>query len=111
MPLLDRSLTHKCPACDDDGEGCDICGTPWPRGTLAPGEPHPASTSALAYIAGLGWNKRAMYLEALSSCAIEGNRTAEVCAATLRRLERNEPVSDRYLLGLAWELKRMEEAS
>ena len=40
--------------------------------------------------------------EAFSSCAIEGNRLAEVCSETLRRLLIGEPVSDRYVLGLAW---------
>jgi hypothetical protein len=40
--------------------------------------------------------------ESLASCALEGNRLAEICGETLRRLLAHEPVSDRYLLGLAW---------
>ena len=44
-------------------------------------------------------------LEAFSSCAIEGNRLAEICSETLDRLLKSEPVSDRYLLGLAWAMR------
>jgi hypothetical protein len=50
-----------------------------------------------------------LYREALASCAIEGNRMAEVCLGTLNRLLEHQPVSDRYLLGLAWYLKTLEE--
>jgi hypothetical protein len=50
-----------------------------------------------------------MYLESYSSCAIEGNRLAEICAETLDRLIHGQPVSDRYILGLAWNLRDMEE--
>ena len=39
--------------------------------------------------------------EAMASCALSGNRTAEICLGTLNRLLNNEPVSDRYLMGLA----------
>ena len=49
------------------------------------------------------------YRDAFSSCAIEGNRLGEVCAETLRRIMRGEPVSDRYLLGLCWAIRDMEE--
>lgn len=43
-----------------------------------------------------------MWQESFSSCAIDGNRLAEVCSETISRLINNQPVSDRYLLGLAW---------
>ena len=75
------------------------------RGTLKEGEPHPAATDALAFIGGLSRGSLAMWQESFSSCAIEGNRLAEVCSETLRRLRSGEPVSDRYLLGLAWCLR------
>lgn len=79
------------------------------RSTLEIGEQHPSSESALRYISSLGLEKLTKYLEAYSSCAIESNRLGEICAGTLNRLLKQEPVSDRYLLGLAWSLKTMEE--
>jgi hypothetical protein len=48
------------------------------------------------------------FLLTFSSLAIEGNRLAEVCYGTLRRMIDGQPVSDRYLLGLAWEINRMK---
>ena len=77
------------------------------QGELLPTEPHPAFFTALMYV-----RTRANYpliKEAFASCAIENNRLAEICLETLRRLEAGEPVSDRYLLGLAWALKEMDE--
>ena len=47
--------------------------------------------------------------ESLASTAIEGNRLAEICLGTIERLEKGQPVSDRYLLGLCWFLKQGEE--
>ena len=79
------------------------------KGTLNEKEPHPASSSALVYISSLGLQKLFEYSEAFASTAIESNRTAEICHETLRRLLAKEPVSDRYLLGLAWVLRDMEE--
>ncbi len=79
------------------------------RGVLEVGEPHPAAESAKYYLSALGAKKLFQYLEAFSSCAIEGNRLGEICSETLNRLMQGEPVSDRYLLGLAWAIKSMEE--
>jgi len=76
------------------------------RGTLKPGEPHPAVEYAREYLFGkdlVGW------IEPLASCAIEGNRLAEICLETLQRLLKKEPVSDRYLMGLAWMIWKMEQ--
>lgn len=72
------------------------------RGTLKPGEKHPAAEIALQVILDLGMEGRLKWLNAFSSCAIEGNRLAEVCAETLRRIMDGGSVSDRYLMGLAW---------
>lgn len=75
-------------------------------GTLKLGEVHPASHSAMAYIKSLSPQDLFMWQDAFASCAIDGNnRSAEICCETLRRLLHNEPVSDRYLLGLAWTIK------
>lgn len=49
------------------------------------------------------------YYDAFASCAIEGNRTAEICHETMRRLLNGEPVSDRYALGLMWTLRDMRK--
>lgn len=75
------------------------------NGTLKEGEYHPAANSAMLYIKSLGRNELMLFEESFCSCAIEGNRLAELCAETLRRILNNEPVSDRYLLGLAWTIK------
>ena len=72
------------------------------RGTLKQGEPHPMAHPAAKAILNLSVAERATLLEALSSNAIEGNRVAEICAETLRRVINHAPVSDRYVLGLAW---------
>ncbi len=77
------------------------------RGTLKDGEPHPAAADALASVSGFSWEELARWQGAFSSCAIEGNRLAEVCSETLRRLMDHEPVSDRYLLGLALSMRNM----
>ncbi len=79
------------------------------RGTLEYGEPHPSAWTAKQYLSGLGTPKLWEFQEAFAGCAIEGNRPAEICSETLRRLLASEPVSDRYLLGLAWAIRDMEE--
>lgn len=78
------------------------------RGTLDPKEPHPSAHNALDYIKEIPYEELVMYLEAYSSCAIEGNRLGEICSETLNRILKGEPVSDRYVLGLAWSLRNME---
>jgi hypothetical protein len=75
------------------------------RGELAPGEPHPAAYSAKEWIASLATEKLLMWRDAFASCAIEGNRLGEICAETINRLLSGQPVSDRYLLGLAWAMR------
>jgi len=81
---------------------------PCSPGTLRVGEPHPAAQSALEYVATLPFMRQMTLQESFSSCAIEGNRFAEICGETLRRVMRREPVSDRYILGLAWAIRGME---
>jgi hypothetical protein len=81
------------------------------RGTtsLKDGEAHPAAQGALQFLNALSFEERQDFLLTFSSLAIEGNRLAEVCFGTLRRLIDGAPVSDRYLLGLAWEIKSIVE--
>jgi hypothetical protein len=80
-------------------------------GTLSLGEPHPAARVAFAWVREYllaDATRAAMLLESFASNAIEGNRLAEICGETLRRVMASEPVSDRYLLALAWTLRDME---
>ena len=74
-------------------------------GTLKLGEHHPCADNAFRYIKSIPLIKLLAIQESLCSCSIEGNRLAEICAETLRRVLAGEPVSDRYLLGLAWFVK------
>ncbi len=79
------------------------------RGTLEFKEPHPAAPMALEWLRTLSLEQLMVWQESFSSCAIEGNRLAEVCSETLRRIMGHEPVSDRYLLGLAWAMRYVEK--
>lgn len=71
-------------------------------------EYHPAAESALVWFK--EWQladlqRYMMVREAIASTALSGNRLAEIANGTLERLDKGEPVSDRYLLGLCWFLK------
>jgi hypothetical protein len=82
-------------------------GTP----TIAANEHHPAADSAYRWLKGymvedpLRWLQ---HKEALASTALSGNRQAEICMGTIDRLAKGEPVSDRYLLGLAWTILNLD---
>ncbi len=76
------------------------------NGNLNPGEPHPCARDALKWIQSIPIHQLALWNEAFASSAIDGNRLAEVCSETLDRLLSGKPVSDRYLLGLAWAMIR-----
>lgn len=71
-------------------------------GVLAIGEAHPAARFAAMYLRHLGTENLLAWQEAFASNAIENNRLAEVCAETMHRFLIGEPVSDRYLLGMAF---------
>lgn len=75
------------------------------NGTLNVGEYHPAANSAAAWIRAHPVTDLLMWQEAFASCAIEGNRCAELCSETLRRFMSGEGVSDRYLIALAWTMR------
>jgi len=76
---------------------------------LKQGKIHPACRIALKYLSSLGRKKLFVYLESFSSCAIEDNRLAEVCAETLSQLLKGEEVRERYILVLAWAIRDIEE--
>jgi hypothetical protein len=91
-----------CNACRDDMEG---------PGTLAPTEPHPAALDAHKYVllVRADFHTWAIMSEAFNSTALTGNRLAIVCSETIMRLDKGWPVSDRYMLGLAWAVRNMVE--
>lgn len=80
--------------------------------SIKEGEYHPVADEAMRWL-----NKNVMrhplelakITEVLASSALSNNRTAELCLSTLERLKKNEPVSDRYLLALAWLCRDMQE--
>ncbi|OGG65141.1 hypothetical protein A2Z56_02520 [Candidatus Kaiserbacteria bacterium RIFCSPHIGHO2_12_45_16] len=76
--------------------------------TLKENEYHPIAPAAMSWFRQWKARQGLNYLlirEAIASDAIGGNRLAEICNSTLVRLEKGEPVSDRYLLGLCWFLR------
>lgn len=80
-------------------------------GTLDITEHHPAADNAFAWVKDYLLKDTIdtlSLLESFASVGLSGNRLGEVCGETLRRIIHGEPVSDRYLLGLAWTLKQMQ---
>jgi len=84
-------------------------------GTLRLDEHHPAADDAMAWLQSYFSRKAPeevfVLLESFASCGIENNRLGEVCGETLRRVLNREPVSDRYLLGLVWTIRQMDEVA
>ncbi len=65
------------------------------------GEVHPSAHIARDYIAEhLALNP--MTIEAIASTALSGSRIASICLSTYERMVSGKPVSDRYVMGLAW---------
>lgn len=72
------------------------------KGTLIEGEFHPSADLAMNYVKHIfELPDYPLLKNSIVSGAMMGFRIAEICLETLERLERKEPVSDRYLLGLA----------
>ena len=67
--------------------------------TLNKGEPHPSAVIAKDY---LQTRLTPDIVEKILSISDnnDSNRLAKVCAGTVRRIQKGQPVSDRYLLGL-----------
>ena len=79
------------------------------QGELRENERHPSYELAVRYISTLPLETLMKYQESFCSCAIEGNRLGEICGTTLGKLLREEPVGERYVLGLALTLMDFEE--
>ena len=73
---------------------------------LKAGEVHPMTDSAYRYVK---QNLTLNLIESMASCALSGNRAAEVCCGTAKRVLEGEKIGDRYLLGLAWFIKEIKE--
>lgn len=81
-------------------------------GTIQDGEYHPAADDAMIWFKTFVMKNAKQYLiikEAIHSSALSGNRLGEICSATIERLRKGEPVSDRYLLGLCWTIQRLAD--
>lgn len=81
-------------------------------GTIRLGEHHPAADNAFQWVKEKLRNDQGgvfLLLESLYSTALSGSRNAEICAETLRRILNGEMISDRYLLGLAWTMRELED--
>ncbi len=84
---------------------------PTPEGTLAPGEPHPASSSAMKYIVDfMSDMQEVAHLDEVLKKLAPTNRLAEICNETFLRVMNNEKVDDRYVLGLAWTIRNLMDA-
>ncbi|MFK5882814.1 MAG: hypothetical protein QM489_00545 [Candidatus Izemoplasma sp.] len=75
---------------------------------LIDGEAHPSAISAFKYVKDIMINK-ASIVESIASTSLSGNRNAEVCLSTIRRIQTGQTVSDRYVLGLAWLFQKVLE--
>ena len=75
------------------------------QGTLKENEYHPSADSAMQYIKQFIVSNPTAWMvlqESIASTALSGNRLSEILLSTIERLNNGLPVSDRYLLGLAW---------
>ena len=82
------------------------------QGTLKENEYHPSADSAMQYIKQLMVSNPTDWIvihESIASTALSGNRLSEILLSTIERLNNGLPVSDRYLLGLAWFLATKQD--
>lgn len=83
-----------------------------PEHTIPEGSYHPAADDAMQWLKKFMVTDPHRYLmikEAIYSTALSNNDLANYCVGTIERLAAGEPVSDRYLLGLAWLVRDMAE--
>ena len=74
-------------------------------GTIKKDEYHPAADNALNWMRDR-IDKFPVWVEVFT--LTRENRLSQICLETLERLMNDQPVSDRYLLGLVWVLKDLE---
>lgn len=83
-------------------------------GTIFSGEYHPAADSAMRWFKNYVRTQPEDYARSKMAILMAAedspkNRLAVICRATIERLAAGAPVSDRYLLGLVWFLKELQE--
>jgi len=78
-------------------------------GILKPDEPHPSASIAMEYMKSIPYDRLIEYVEIFSNKNLEENRLSEICSETLKKYMHNEPVSDRYFLGLSWAILYFEQ--
>lgn len=71
---------------------------------------HPATSSALHFLQGLGTEKRAEYLLSFRVMGGAGDAVGIKCFETLERYQKNEELEDRDVLALAWVIRDMEKS-
>lgn len=79
-----------------------------PKGEMPEGTPHYGAHIAMDYIRSIDQGQLLIYAESFSSVSMSGNHLASVCSETMSRILGGRPVSDRYLMGLAWVILNME---
>ena len=72
---------------------------PFP-GYLRDGEIHPAAHAALKALKGIPIRRQMLLLEAYQDAGMQGDRNAQICAATLHRFVLGHPIGDLYAMGL-----------
>lgn len=72
------------------------------------GENHPMTPFAMRYIKA---NITPIYIEAISSLALSGDRAAAMCLHTYTLIEKGKPVGERCVLGLAWYVKELVDGA
>jgi hypothetical protein len=80
--------------------------------TIQDGEYHPIADDAMHWLRQFMLtqpHEYAIIKESIYSTALSGHRASELCASTITRLANSEPVSDRYLLALAWLVRSLAE--
>lgn len=81
------------------------------NGELKPGENHPSTQNATAWLYSLGGVKLRRYEAAICEVALTGDRTSEILSETIDRLLHiDKEVGEVYLLGLAWYIRNLEDA-
>lgn len=71
---------------------------------------HPSADHAMQWLKQFMVDNPKEYLiikESIYSTALSGSELANYCVGTIERMAAGEPVSDRYLLGLAWLVREM----
>lgn len=76
------------------------------KGELNRKEPHPAAYNALEFLRSISHEDLILIRDGFISCEHD-SPLAKICLLTLDRLSRQESISDKYLLGLAFTITNL----